>query len=99
RLVAIEIADQTNTEGNVVQVIAVDVAAIDLTSPAVTDFDFAVTGGGAIAYDKMISKAILHTANVPVVIVKDAGAALSRPTVVNDDELPAPPENGSAVNL
>ncbi|MEY2492255.1 MAG: hypothetical protein QOH24_1206, partial [Verrucomicrobiota bacterium] len=42
RLVAIEIADQTNTEGNVVQVIAVDVAAIDLTSPAVTDFDFAV---------------------------------------------------------
>ena len=44
RLIAIEIADQTNTERDVVQVIAVNVSAVYLTSPAIAHFDLAIAG-------------------------------------------------------
>ena len=44
RLVSIEIAHETNAERDVVQIIAVHVAAIDLASPAIADFDLAVAG-------------------------------------------------------
>ena len=43
-LVAIEITDQTNAERDVVQIIAMHVAAVDLTPPAIADFDLAVAG-------------------------------------------------------
>ena len=43
-LVPIEIAYQTNAERNIVQVIAVHVTAIDLTPPAVPDFDLPISG-------------------------------------------------------
>ncbi len=42
RLVAIEIAHETNTEPDVVHIIAVDVAAIDLAAPAIADFYLAI---------------------------------------------------------
>ena len=42
RLVSIEIAHETNAERDVVQIIAVHVASIDLPSPAIADFDLAV---------------------------------------------------------
>src|SRR5437660_8482796 len=41
-LVAIEIADQTNAERNIVQIIAVHVAGVDLASPAIAYFDLTV---------------------------------------------------------
>ena len=44
RLIAIEIADKTNAERDVVQVIAVHVSAIYLAPPAIADFDFAIVG-------------------------------------------------------
>ena len=44
RLVSIKIAYQTNAERDVIQIIAVHVAAVDLTPPAVADFDLAVAG-------------------------------------------------------
>ncbi len=44
RLIAIEIADQTNAKGDIVQIVAVNVAAVDLTTPAIADFDLAVAG-------------------------------------------------------
>ena len=43
-LVAIEITDQTDAERDVVQVIAVHVATVDLAAPAIADFDLAVAG-------------------------------------------------------
>jgi len=43
-LVPIEIAHQTNAERDIVQVIAVHVAAVDLTPPAIADFNLAVPG-------------------------------------------------------
>ena len=44
RLIAIEIAHQTNAERDVVQIIAVNVSAVYLTAPAITHFDLAITG-------------------------------------------------------
>ena len=44
RLIAIEIAHQTNAERDVVQVIAVNVSAVYLTAPAITHFDLAIAG-------------------------------------------------------
>ena len=41
-LVAVEIAHEANTERNVVQVIAVHVATVNLTTPAIPDFDLAI---------------------------------------------------------
>ena len=43
-LVAIEIAYQANAERNVVQIIAMDMPAVDLAPPAIADFDLAVAG-------------------------------------------------------
>ena len=42
RLVAIEIAHEANTEPDVVHIIAVPMAAVNLTTPSIPDFDLAV---------------------------------------------------------
>jgi hypothetical protein len=42
RLIAIKIADETNAESDVVEVIAVHVATVDLSAPSVPDFDFSI---------------------------------------------------------
>ena len=42
RLVAIEIAHQTNTEPDAVHIIAVNMAAVNLTTPAIANLDLAV---------------------------------------------------------
>jgi len=99
RLIAIEIADQTNAKSDVVEVIAVHVAAIDLPPPAIANLDLAVTGGRAITDDKMISESIFHAANVAVVVIENAGAALTCATVMNDDELPATSHHWRAINF
>ena len=43
-LIPIEIAYQTNAERDIVEIIAVHVAAIDLTPPAIPDFDLPISG-------------------------------------------------------
>ena len=43
-LITIEIAYQTNAERDIVEIIAVHVAAIDLTPPAIPDFDLPISG-------------------------------------------------------
>ena len=90
-LVAIKIAYQTNAERNVVQVIAVHVTAIDLTPPAVAHFDLSVAGRSAVADHKMVGKTILHPADMPMIIIKNARVPLPRAAVVHHDELPAAP--------
>ncbi len=54
RLAAIEVAHQTDAERDVVQVIAVHVAAVDLTAPAIPYFDLAVTARCSVADHEMI---------------------------------------------
>jgi hypothetical protein len=89
RLIAIEISDQTNSQGNVVEKIAMDMSAIDLTPPPIAHFNLPVAGGSAIADHKMISETILHPPYVSMVVVKHASVALPRPTIVDDNEFPA----------
>ena len=99
RLTAVEIADQTNAECDVVQIVAVHVPAIDLAPPAIADFDLAVSRRGAVADNEMIGESIFHPTNVPVVIIENAGAALPSATVVHDNELPAAPHHGRPVDF
>src|SRR5437667_11717803 len=91
RLVAIEIAYQTNAERNVVQIIAVDVTAVDLAPPPIAHFDLAVAGRCAVADYKMISKPVLHPSDMPMIIIKSAGVPLPSAAVVHHNELPATP--------
>ena len=44
RLVAVEIADQTNAERDVIQLITVNMAAVDLSSPPIPNFNLTVAG-------------------------------------------------------
>ena len=90
-LVAIEVSNQTNAERNVVQVIAVHMAAVDLAPPAIAHFDLAVARGRSVADHEMVGKTILHPADVPMIIIKSARVALPRAAVVHHNELPAAP--------
>ena len=89
RLIAVEIAHQTNPEADVVHVIAVDVAAAGLPHPAFADFDLAIARGSPVPDDEMIRETVLHPAHVAMVVIENAGASLPRATVVHDGEFPA----------
>src|SRR5207249_9738998 len=77
-LVAIKIADQTNAERNVVQIIAVHVAAVDLTPPTIADFDLPVAGRRSVPNHKVIGETILHPSHVPMVVTDHACFSLCR---------------------
>lgn len=96
--IAIEVAHQANADADIVQVIAVDVAAGQLFDPSITDFDLAIPGGCAVADDKMVGQSVRHFAYVAVIIIKDPRISLSCPTVVDDDILPSIPGYVSIVN-
>jgi len=99
RLIAVEIADQTNAEGDVVQIIAVDMAAVDLPTPAIADFDLTIAGRSAVADHEMVSKSVLHSAKMPVVIIERGSVALTCSAVVHDDVLPAAARDRRTINL
>ena len=90
-LVAIEIADQTNAQRNIVQIIAVYVAAVDLASPAIAYFDLTVAGGSSVADHEMVCEPVLHSANMSVIIIKDARISLPCAAVMDNNELPTTP--------
>ena len=98
RLVAIEVADQTNAECNVVQIIAVHVTAIDLPPPAVTHLDLTIAGRCSVADHEMISESILHSADVPMVVIENAGVPLSCAAVVHDNVLPTRSRNRGTID-
>ena len=87
-LVTIEVADQADSDGNVVEVIARHMSAVELSRPARTDFDLAVAGGSAIADDKMVGQSVLHLTHTAMISVEDASVSLPGAAVVNDDILP-----------
>jgi len=98
-LIAIEIADQTNSERDIVEIIAVNVSSIDLPAPAVTQFDLAVAGGSSVADHKMISESILHSAKMSMVIIERGRVSLTRAAVVHHNVLPATTRDRRAINL
>lgn len=99
RLVAIEIANQANAQCDIVQIVAVHVTAIDLTPPSIAHFDLSVAGRSTIADNKVVSEPIFHSPNMPVIIIENAGAALSCPAIVNNDELPPAPQHRRAIDF
>ena len=99
RLIAIEVANQTNSERNVVEIIAVDVATVDLPSPTVAYFDLAVAGRRSVADHKMISKPVLHSANMTMIIIEHRRVPLTRAAVVHHNELPASTRDRRAIDL
>ena len=98
-MIAIEIADQTNAERDVVQVIAMNMAAIDLPPPPVAHFNLPIAGGSPIPDDEMISEPVLHPANVSVVVIECGRVPLTRPAVVHNNILPATPRDWRAIDL
>src|SRR5207237_1887397 len=98
-LIAIESADQTNAERDVVQVIAVNVAAVDLPPPPVAHFNLPIAGGSPIPDDEMISEPVLHPANAPVVVIECGRVPLTRSAVVHNNILPATSRDWRALDL
>jgi len=92
--ISIKIAHETNTERNIVQIIAVHMSPINLAAPAVAYFDLTVSSGCSVPDHKMIGKTILHPAHMPMVIIEDARVPLPRATIVYHNELPATPFDG-----
>lgn len=87
-LITIEIANKTNPESNIVQVVAMHMATIDLTPPSVANFDLAIPRRGPVSDDKMIRKSVPHSTNLAMIIIKRARVPLTRTAVVNNDEFP-----------
>jgi len=98
RLVAVEIADQTNAERDVVQIIAVNMAAINLPAPAISHFDLAIAGRSAVADHEMIGEPVLHPPKMSMVIIERSGVSLTRSAVVNHNVLPATAVNWRAID-
>jgi len=90
-LIAIKVPYQANAERNVVQIIAVDMPAVNLAPPTIAYFDLAVAGGCSVANYEMIRKTILHPPDVPMVVIKHARVSLPRAAIMHDNELPATP--------
>ena len=97
-LVAIKIAHQTNAERNVVQVIAVHVAAVDLAPPAIAHFDLAVARGRSVANHEVVSKTVLHPADMSMIIIESTSVSLPRSAIMHDNKLPAAPFHWRASN-
>ena len=87
-LVTIEVADQTDSHGDVVEVVTCHVSAVELSRPARPNFNLTVAGGAAIADDKMVSKSVLHLTHTTMIRIEDASVPLSGSAVVNDNVLP-----------
>src|SRR5437867_5310403 len=65
-----------------------NVPAVQLPVPTVTDFDLAVTRGGAVADDEVVSKTVRHPSHIMVIVIEDASVALSGSAVMHDDIFP-----------
>ncbi len=89
RLVVVVVADQAYSEGYVVQVVAVNMASIDLSAPARTNLDLPVAGRGAVSNDKVVGQAVWHFTNIGVVVLESFRIALSGSAVVDHDVTPA----------
>lgn len=88
-LVPIEIADETDSQRDVVEIIAVHVATIDLPSPTVAHLDLPIASRSSIADYELVRQSVLHPPDVAMVVIKNASIALPSPAIVDHDELPA----------
>lgn len=98
REIAVVIADEADADGDVVQVIAGNVSAVDLAGPTAAHLDFAKARGCAVADDEVVGETVFHFPRVAVVGVENLGVALPRGAVVNDDVFPPAPSDGGLVD-
>lgn len=94
----VEIASKTNAERDVVQVIRGHVSAVNLASPAGTDFDLAIVSAAPVANHEMIRESVLHVPCTPMVIIVGPCIARGGAAVVDDDVFPASAPDGRPVN-
>ena len=73
-------------------------AAIDLSNPAITDFNFAVAGGVAISNHEVVGEPVLHFTDIAVVEVENAGISLAGSAVVHNDVFPTSILNFGVIN-
>jgi hypothetical protein len=90
-LVSIKIAYQANAERDVVQIIAVHMAAVDLATPAIAYFDLPVACRCSVSDDEVIGQTVLHPADMPMIIIEYARVSLPCAAIVHHDKLPATP--------
>ena len=62
RALNLEVSDEADANGDEVELMVLNVPALELTRPAGTDFNLAVAGVDAVADDEMIGEAVLHAA-------------------------------------
>ncbi len=96
--VTVEVADQTNAERNVIEVVARDMSTVELSRPPVTDLDGAVSRSVTVTDHEVVGEAILHVADPEVVDVEDPSIPLPCAAVVDNDVFPASPANGSPID-
>ena len=85
---AIQVTDKANSDCDIIEVVARNVAAVNMPCPARTDFYLAVAGGTAVADHKVIGEAVLHPADPAMIPIENAGISLPGATVMNNDILP-----------
>jgi len=98
-LIPIEIADETDSQRDVVEIIAVHVATIDLPPPAVAHLDLPIASRSSVADYELVRQSVLHPPDVAMVVIENAGVALPRAAVVDHDELPATALHRGAVDF
>ena len=98
-LVPIEIADETDSQRDVVEIIAVHVATIDLPPPAVAHLDLPIASRSSVADYELVRQSVLHPPDVAMVVIENAGVALPRAAVMDHDELPAAALHRGAIDF
>src|SRR6516225_900538 len=96
--IAIEIAHKTDADGNIVQIVAVNVPSTELPIPPISNFDLAVSRRCTVSDHEMVGQSVRHSANMTMVVVEDARVTLARPAVVNDDIFPAIAGDACVIN-
>lgn len=99
RLTVVEIANQADAKRDIIEVIAVDMAAVDLAPPAVAYLNLTVARGGAVADDKMVGQAVRHFADVFVIVIENLRVPLPGAAVVDHDIFPTVPRHRRAIKF
>src|SRR5688572_11429209 len=88
-----EIANETNTNAHLVDLLAMHVAALNLPEPARTNLDLAITGIDAIPDHEVIGQSVLHPA-LAMCFPVNGGVALPNRAVMR--HYPLPPARSNA---
>ena len=88
RGVAVEIAHEADAKRDVIEVVAGDMASVELGGPAVTDLDLAVAGAMSVANNEMVGEAVFHVADAEMVNIENTGISLTGAAVVDNDVFP-----------